>query len=72
MTDSSAKVFNQSKGPKGFSVSSPDKVKSKKQNTIEAANFTIMPKDVQDSTTKKLQTAEINVTLGNENIFQPQ
>ena len=43
-------MHNQSKGPKGFSVSSPEKNDQSKKESIEGndmgANFTIMPMDV--------------------------
>ena len=67
------KEFNQSKGPKGFSVSSsPQKsITNPGQVNADNQNFTIMQIEDQDgSNEKKKNNDEANMTLGNEGSFQ--
>ena len=61
-------MHNQSKGPKGFSVSSPDKNDQSKKESIEGndmgANFTIMPMDVPYQDPSKADANGAKLTLG--------
>ena len=60
--------FNQSKGPKGFSVS-PQKTDKVNTKNDTQNNFTIMQIDDQSSAEKDKKRDEANMTLGDEGKF---